>query len=366
MTKTSRSRETVTSRGRGGKRSKLFIKLSSATMTTSALPPVLAAMEYNHTLGCNGTGNFADGEFAGANITNCNITGMPSNQSTLVRDEELAKFEVAVQAIIFALAVIGNSIVLLVLFSRHKKLSRMNLMIVHLSVADLFVAFFNVLPQMIWDITYQFYGNDFLCRSIKYLQVVAMYASSYVLVTTAIDRYLAIVHPMTSQTWTSRKTHLLVAVAWGLSLGFAVPQLTIFAYREVSPGVYDCWASFDPLWTLPFYITWITVAIYIVPSVLLVFAYGRICHVVWRSMRAKEPSIKNHSQPKGMSWRNRGQQVKTAPGAGGTAENGTLLSSEKGVNGQATRSAGAGNPRAHVRGLSRAKVRVFVISVAVF
>ena len=84
----------------------------------------------------------------------CNMT--PSNRSALTRDEQLAKYEIAVQAIIFALAVIGNVVVLVVLFSRHKKLSRMNLMIVHLSFADLFVAFFNVLPQLIWDITNRF------------------------------------------------------------------------------------------------------------------------------------------------------------------------------------------------------------------
>ena len=54
---------------------------------------------------------------------------------------------------------------------RRKKLSRMNLMIVQLSVADLFVAFFNVLPQIIWDITYRFYGGDCLCRLVKYFQV---------------------------------------------------------------------------------------------------------------------------------------------------------------------------------------------------
>ena len=181
-----------------------------------------------------------------------------------------------------------------------------------------------------------------------------MYASSFVLVTTAIDRYLAIVHPMTSQTWTQRKTHLLVGVAWGLSLTFSIPQLTIFALREVSPGEYNCWAVFEPLWTLPFYITWITVAIYIVPSLLLVFAYGRICHVVWRSMRAKEPSIRDTKQ-KGVSWRgrSRGGQV--------THENGTLLSGNQG-NGQMPRAAAAAgsNPRAHVRGLSRAKVGTHV------
>jgi hypothetical protein len=41
--------------------------------------------------------------------------------------------------------------------------------IVHLSLADIFVALFTVLPQLIDDITNHFYGGDFLCRFIKYV-----------------------------------------------------------------------------------------------------------------------------------------------------------------------------------------------------
>ncbi|KAG8007745.1 Isotocin receptor [Nibea albiflora] len=44
----------------------------------------------------------------------------------------------------------------------------------HLSIADLVVAIFQVLPQLIWDITFRFYGPDLLCRLVKYLQVVDM------------------------------------------------------------------------------------------------------------------------------------------------------------------------------------------------
>lgn len=122
------------------------------------------------------------------NIT-CNVN-VTTPKPAFGRNESLAQLEITIQAIILFLAIFGNGIVILVLLGmrRRKKLSRMNMMIVHLSFADLFVAFFNVLPQLAWDITYRFHGNDFLCRSVKFGQVVAMYASSYVLVSTSIDR----------------------------------------------------------------------------------------------------------------------------------------------------------------------------------
>lgn len=88
------------------------------------------------------------------------------------RDESLAKVEVAVQTLIFVVTVCGNGVVLAALMLRRRHhLSRMNIMMVHLACADLFVAFFNTLPQLSWDITYLFQGGDVLCRSVKYLQV---------------------------------------------------------------------------------------------------------------------------------------------------------------------------------------------------
>lgn len=99
-----------------------------------------------------------------------NATLSPHNSPG--RDELLAKVEVALQTVIFVVTVCGNGVVLAALMLRRRHhLSRMNIMMVHLACADLFVAFFNTLPQLSWDITYLFQGGDVLCRSVKYLQV---------------------------------------------------------------------------------------------------------------------------------------------------------------------------------------------------
>ena len=214
-----------------------------------------------------------------------------TTHSNPTRDEGLARLEISIQSTIFFLAVFGNATVVCVLCSCRKKLKRMDLLIMHLSLADLFVAFFNILPQLIWDITFRFQGNDFLCRSVKYLQVVAMYASSYVLVTTAIDRYLAICYPLKAYTCSLFRVHIIVAMAWGLSFTFAIPQTIIFAYRVVAPGIQDCWAIFDPFWTLQLYVTWFFLAVYVIPSCILCFLYGHMCITVWKSAVGKE----NHS-----------------------------------------------------------------------
>ena len=218
-----------------------------------------------------------------------NVTTSSYGQPTLpIRNEDLAKMEIAIQGGILCLTIGGNGAVLTMLVSlaRRKDLGRMYTLIAHLSIADLFVAAFNLIPQLVWDVTYRFHGGKILCKLVKFFQVLAMYASAYVLVSTAIDRYMAICHPMRSHTWTSTTAHHLVAIAWLIALVFSLPQLYIFDFVEVLPnsGVYDCWENFTPSWTLPLYITWFTVAIYIIPLFLLMFIYARICAVVWRSV----------------------------------------------------------------------------------
>lgn len=131
-----------------------------------------------------------------------------------------------------------------------------------------------------------------MCKLVKFSQVFVLYGSSYVLVSTALDRYIAICHPMRSHPWTAASAHRLVAVAWIAAGIFAIPQFVIFDFVELAPvgsGVYDCWGHFKPDWTLPLYITWFAAAVYVVPLLCLAVIYIRICSVVWRSAATAPP-----------------------------------------------------------------------------
>lgn len=121
-----------------------------------------------------------------------------------------------------------------------------------------------------------------LCKLVRYIQMVALYSSSYVLLTTAIDRYIAICHPMRMHAWTQRRMHCLVVVAWSLSIALASPQLFIFAYDvDDRLGTFDCTIIIYFSWSRKAYVTFFAVAVYVVPLCVLVFLYLRICHAVW-------------------------------------------------------------------------------------
>ena len=146
--------------------------------------------------------------------------------------------------------------------------------------------------QLLWDVTHRFHGGKVVCKLVKYWQVLVLYASSYVLLCTALDRYIAICHPMRSHPWTVANAHRLASAAWVVASVFAIPQLVIFDFVELAPagsGVYDCWGHFQPEWTLPLYITWFAGAVYIVPLLCLAVIYIRICSVVWHSAESAPP-----------------------------------------------------------------------------
>ncbi|KAI1892701.1 hypothetical protein AGOR_G00136260 [Albula goreensis] len=90
--------------------------------------------------------------------------GANQTVNPLKRNEEVAKVEVTVLVLVLLLALAGNLCVLLAIHTTKHSQSRMYYFMKHLSIADLVVAIFQVLPQLIWDITFRFYGPDFLCR----------------------------------------------------------------------------------------------------------------------------------------------------------------------------------------------------------
>uniref|UniRef100_A0A4W4E9B0 G-protein coupled receptors family 1 profile domain-containing protein n=1 Tax=Electrophorus electricus TaxID=8005 RepID=A0A4W4E9B0_ELEEL len=196
------------------------------------------------------------------------------------RDERLAQIEIALLSIIFLTAAILNFGLLLVLLRRRKEMSRMRVFVFHLCLADLVVAFFQVCPQLIWDVTDRFFGPDLVCRLVKYLQVVGMFASTYMIVVMTLDRYQAICNPMVTFQRRRRRWNIPVCIAWAISLVGSLPQVFIFSLVQVAPGVFDCWAEFIQPWGLKTYVTWTTFIIFILPIFTVIVCQVRICRAV--------------------------------------------------------------------------------------
>nr|ADZ15309.1 inotocin receptor 1 [Ixodes scapularis] len=268
-------------------------------------------------------------------------TTVPETKSS--RDESLAQVEVAVLTFIFGFTVLGNTCVLVALAARRSKMTRMYYFLIHLCVSDLTTAFLSVLPQLGWDATHRFRGGNLVCKAVKFGQLLGPYLSSYVLVVTAVDRYQAICFPLSNCSWSPTKCKLLIAGAWVAALVCCVPQVFIFSYQEVAPGVFDCWGTFAQPWGLRAYVTWYSVSVFFVPLAVLSFTYVCICRSIWRNLYLKRKSSDAESWSGSRTYRFKGSS----------------MDSHK------TSSSFVG-PRSHsVRGMSRAKVKTVKITVVV-
>uniref|UniRef100_A0A3P8VM55 Vasopressin V2 receptor n=1 Tax=Cynoglossus semilaevis TaxID=244447 RepID=A0A3P8VM55_CYNSE len=215
-----------------------------------------------------------------------------ANGTDVERDNLLAVAEVVVLAVILVMALLGNSLVLVVLLrQRRRHRNPLHQFMLNLCLADLVVALFQVLPQLVWDARGRFPGPDFLCRLVKYLQVLGMFASSYMIVAMTMDRHYAICCPLRAHRSgaTQRCNHFIV-VAWVLSLLLSLPQVFIFSRSEVAPGVYECWGNFAESWGLKAYVTWMTLAVFILPAFTITVCQVRIFKEIHNSLYLKSDS----------------------------------------------------------------------------
>ncbi|NXO03923.1 PKR2 protein, partial [Rhinopomastus cyanomelas] len=120
---------------------------------------------------------------------------------------------------------IGNFIFIAAL-ARYKKLRNLtNLLIANLAISDFIVAIvccpfemdYYVVRQLSWE------HGHVLCASVNYLRTVSLYVSTNALLAIAVDRYVAIVHPLKPRMNYQTATFLITLV-WIVSILVAIPS----------------------------------------------------------------------------------------------------------------------------------------------
>uniref|UniRef100_A0ABM5GQE6 Neuropeptide S receptor n=1 Tax=Pogona vitticeps TaxID=103695 RepID=A0ABM5GQE6_9SAUR len=198
--------------------------------------------------------------------------------------------------ILFVVTVVGNAFVLFSTWRRKRK-SRMTFFVTQLAMTDCFTGLINIMTDIIWRFTGDFMAPDLVCRIVRYLQVVLLYASTYVLVSLSIDRYHAIVHPMKFLQG-ERQAKILIVISWGLSFLFSIPTLIIFGKRELSNGEVQCWAAWpDDSYWIP-YMTIVAFLVYFIPLIIISVIYFIVIRTIWAKSKAHAVVVSNCSDGK--------------------------------------------------------------------
>ena len=140
---------------------------------------------------------------------------------------------VILYSILFAIAAVGNLSVFVTLFRYRHRNSRVNLYIMHLCTADLIVTFVMLPMEIGWHITVSWTAGDIGCRLLMFFRAFGFYLSSFILITISLDRYFAVIHPL-SLTDGSRRGKLMLIIAWLCGIIASAPQVS---YRPVQNKV---------------------------------------------------------------------------------------------------------------------------------
>ncbi|XP_044513583.1 probable G-protein coupled receptor 150 [Gracilinanus agilis] len=228
--------------------------------------------------------------------------------------------------IILVVAVVGNAVVLCTLCGSGggpwagPKRRKMDFLLVHLALADLYVCGGTMLSQLAWELlgdTHMVAG-DLACRVVKLLQVSALLASSNILALICLERHRVVSRPLGPPL----PTRALAALSWLLALLLSLPQAFVVhggataglpdGYSRVpalpsaalmpsyslaasqsppgpqaSAGAWSgerrCRTIFGalPRWHLQVYTVYGTVAGFLAPLAILGVACGRLLQTLW-------------------------------------------------------------------------------------
>ncbi|MEQ2157898.1 C-X-C chemokine receptor type 4 [Goodea atripinnis] len=137
-----------------------------------------------------------------------------------------------VYGIIFALGIVGNGLVVVVMGYQKKVKTMTDKYRLHLSVADLL--FVLTLPFWAVDAVKTWYFGGFLCVSVHMIYTVNLYSSVLILAFISLDRYLAVVHATNSQA--TRKllaSRVIYVGVWLPAAILTVPDLVFARVQDV-------------------------------------------------------------------------------------------------------------------------------------
>ncbi|XP_058809239.1 adipokinetic hormone/corazonin-related peptide receptor variant I-like isoform X2 [Phymastichus coffea] len=206
---------------------------------------------------------------------------------------------VIVYSACFLIASIGNLTVFLTLSRGRYRKSRISLMICHLSIADLLVAFFTIPIEIGWRITVQWIAGDVACKVLQFIRAFGLYLSNNILICVSLDRYFAVLYPLRMND-ARRRGKFMLTVAWVSSIVYTIPQSIVFhvSTHPQHKNFTQCvsFESFPSDLFEKIYNVFCIVTMYFIPLTIICWVYLQIlCEISSKSKDSKPDIIMSNS-----------------------------------------------------------------------
>ncbi|KAH1178628.1 pyroglutamylated RF-amide peptide receptor-like [Mauremys mutica] len=201
--------------------------------------------------------------------------------------------------IIFALALLGNSLVVYIIIRRKAMRTATNIFICSLACSDLLVTFFCIPFTLLQNVSSEWLGGPFVCKMVPFIQTTAVVASTLTMTCIAVERYQGIVHPLKmKRQYTNKRTYKILGFVWTIAVIVGLPMLYVQTLEVKYDFLYNihhvcCLESWHSIELRRAYAIFILVALFLVPLTAMLMLYSRIGYELWIKKRIGDSSVLN-------------------------------------------------------------------------
>ncbi|XP_049421549.1 substance-K receptor isoform X1 [Epinephelus fuscoguttatus] len=210
-------------------------------------------------------------------------------------------WQVALWAIAYSLIILvsitGNVTVIWIILAHRRMRTVTNYFIVNLAFSDVSMATFNTLFNFVYALHNDWYFGLGYCRFQNFFPITAMFSSIYSMAAIAVDRYMAIIHPLKPRL-SSTSTKVVIALIWIVAILLAFPQcyysVTIFYYPRTVCMV-DWPDDYGGTHQLSYQYA-VILLIYLLPLLVMLVTYSLVGRSLWGGRIPGEATEHYHSQ----------------------------------------------------------------------
>ncbi|NXC38935.1 NK1R protein, partial [Penelope pileata] len=210
-------------------------------------------------------------------------------------------WQVALWAVAYTLivvvSVVGNVVVMWIILAHKRMRTVTNYFLVNLAFAEASMSAFNTVVNFTYAIHNEWYYGPLYCKFHNFFPIAAVFASIYSMTAIALDRYMAIIHPLQPRL-SATATKVVIGVIWLLAFLLAFPQ-GYYSVMEKLPGRLVCLVAWPEHSTDAYGKTYhfcMTVLIYFLPLLVIGCAYTVVSITLWASEIPGDSSDRYHEQ----------------------------------------------------------------------
>ncbi|KQS70193.1 trissin receptor isoform X1 [Drosophila erecta] len=208
---------------------------------------------------------------------------------------------ITLYTLVFCCCFFGNLLVILVVTLSRRLRSITNFFLANLAFADFCVGLFCVMQNLSIYLIESWVFGEFLCRMYQFVHSLSYTASIFILVVICMERYFAIVHPITcKQILTAARLRMVIVTVWITSAVYSTPK---FVFSKTIKNIHTQDGQEEEICVLDRemfnskLLDMINfVLLYVMPLLVMTVLYSKIAIALWRSSRGLTPHVMQHQQ----------------------------------------------------------------------